>query len=94
MTLSPTLSQAAPSPGCFLLTTQLSEMNPGLYEPFFQVAVVMHGAIQWKSRHMFFLLLQQLLTEPLDEVRREDSFRRNTHTHTHIYPLHGQEDLK
>lgn len=78
--LFPTLSQAAPSSDCFSLTMQLSEMNPGLYGSFFQVAVVMHGAIQWKSRHMFFLLLQQLLTEPFDEVRQEDGFRRHTHT--------------
>lgn len=61
-----------------ILTSQLSEMNPGLYESFFQEAVVMHRAIQWKSRHMFFLLVQQLLTEPSDEVRLEGSFRTQT----------------
>lgn len=63
-----------------ILTFQLSEMNPGLYESFFQEAVAMHKAIQWKSRHMFFLLVQQLLTEPFDEVSIEGSFR----THTQI----------
>lgn len=65
-------SQAEQFPGYFPLTLQLSEMNPGLYESFLQVAVVMHSAIQWKSRHTFFLLLQQLLREPSDEVRQEE----------------------
>lgn len=60
-TRSPTLSQAAPSPVRSPLTTQLSEMNPGLYESFLQVAAVMRGAAQCKSWHMFFLSLQQLL---------------------------------
>lgn len=96
----------APSAGCFLpLTTQdfvaaallsaptsqLSEMNPGLYGAFFfQVAVVMHGAIRWKSRQMCFLFMQQLLTEPFGKWDKRKAFGD---TDTHIYPLHGQEDL-
>lgn len=70
----PALSQAAPSPGCcFPLTPQLSEMNPGLCEALFPVAVVTRGAIRWKSRPMFSLSLQQLLSELFDEERQAES---------------------
>lgn len=82
-TLPPALSQAAPSPGCcFPLTPQLSEMNPGLCESLFPAAAVTHGAVRWKSRPMFSLLLQQLLSEPFDEVRQAGSFRSRTHVYT------------